>query len=661
MSSSTPEAEALALFQAGRLDAAEGAWRAILARRPDDPEALHLLGIILARTGRREEGMALLDRSIAGAPRNAAFLNNRALVLSESGRLDEAERDLRSALQVEPRFVAGLVHIGSILRRRGRLEEATAAFRRALALDARSADAQVGLGNVLHARGAAAEARLAYAAALAVDPGHAGAHYNLGNLQLANGELAAAEAAFRAALAREPRHAQALNNLGGILRQSGRLEAARILLEDAVRFAPDNVEALTTLGLTLQNQGHTGKAVERFAAAVALQPAFAPALNNWGNALKEEGDLAGAAQRFDQAIAAAPGFADALNNRGNVALETGDADSAKRFYERALETRPGFVDARFSLAQVALRGQDFAAGWDGYELRFETAPAMATWRPPALPGFERADLGTPVRVAVWRERGVGDQRLFSTLLPALAGSGARPVIEMDARLASLYRRNLPAVEFVTPEESAAAFATCDRHLPLGSLPRLFRREAASFAAQPAALLRADPERVRAIRATLGPGRWIAVSWRSFQPRGRAHLARRKSMPVGALAGLAAPGVRLLDLQYGEVDAERAAFEAAHPRLLRRVEGLDTYNDFEGLLAAVEACEAVVTVSNVTAHLAGVNGRRGFVLFTGANSPFHYWDARRGRHSAWYPSLEIVTAASDGWEPLIHDVARQLAL
>jgi hypothetical protein len=30
MSSSTPEAEALALFQAGRLEAAEAAWRRIL-------------------------------------------------------------------------------------------------------------------------------------------------------------------------------------------------------------------------------------------------------------------------------------------------------------------------------------------------------------------------------------------------------------------------------------------------------------------------------------------------------------------------------------------------------------------------------------------------------------------------------------------------------
>ena len=135
------------------------------------------------------------------------------------------------------------------------------------------------------------------------------------------------------------------------------------------------------------------------------------------------------------------------------------------------------------------------------------------------------------------------------------------------------------------------------------------------------------------------------------------------MPVEVLARLAGvPGVRLLDLQYGDVAADRASFEARHPGRLTRLEGLDTYNDFEGLLAAVEACEAVVTVSNVTAHLAGVNGRRAFVLFPGANSPFHYWDAREGARSLWYPSVEIATDRGSGhWEPLVDAVARRLAV
>ena len=106
MSSSAPEAEVFRLLQAGKLAEAEAAGRAILARKPGDAQALHLLGLVLAQSGRREEGLALLDRSITGAMRNAAFLNNRARVLVDLGRMEDAERDLRKALGIDPSFYA---------------------------------------------------------------------------------------------------------------------------------------------------------------------------------------------------------------------------------------------------------------------------------------------------------------------------------------------------------------------------------------------------------------------------------------------------------------------------------------------------------------------------------------------------------------------------
>jgi hypothetical protein len=45
------------------------------------------------------------------------------------------------------------------------------------------------------------------------------------------------------------------------------------------------------------------------------------------------------------------------------------------------------------------------------------------------------------------------------------------VVEVDARLLGLYRRSLPAFEFIARDGSARAFASCDFHIPMGSLPR----------------------------------------------------------------------------------------------------------------------------------------------------------------------------------------------
>src|SRR6185503_17679334 len=149
--------------------------------------------------------------------------------------------------------------------------------------------------------------------------------------------------------------------------------------------------------------------------------------------------------------------------------------------------------------------------------------------------------------------------------------------------------------------SEAAFAQCTRHIAVGSIPMLLRPTLASFDGQPRAILAADPARAAAYRERLrGPGtRAVAISWRSFQPKGRGYVQRKKSAGLDAFLPLSRRGsLRLLDVQYGDTRTEREAFAAAGGRLERLGE-LDLFGDLDGVLAAIEACDVVVTTSNVT--------------------------------------------------------------
>ncbi|HET9651309.1 MAG TPA: hypothetical protein VFP36_03930, partial [Usitatibacter sp.] len=148
-----------------------------------------------------------------------------------------------------------------------------------------------------------------------------------------------------------------------------------------------------------------------------------------------------------------------------------------------------------------------------------------------------------------------------------------------------------------------------------------------------------------------PGvRVIGISWRSFQPSARSYLQKKKSGSLAAFHALSQrKDVRLLDLQYGDTASERAAFAQAGGRLTR-LEDLDLFDDLEGVLAAVEACDAVVTTSNVTAHYAGVLGKRAYLVYLRGNPPFHYWVPDADGRSLWYPSVRIVTRRDiDTWE------------
>jgi tetratricopeptide (TPR) repeat protein len=626
MSASDPRAAALALFRAGRLAEAEGAWRAILAQSPGDAEAQHLLGFILATTGRLEEGLGLLDRSVAAAPRNAAFLDNRGQVLMRAGRDGEARRDLARAAQLDPRSLPAWLHYSQVLRRLGERDAALAAIGRALAIEA----------------------------------DHPASRYHEGLLRLDSGDLAAAETSLRRVLEREPRHVPALVNMGVVLRETGRAEEALVCFQRAAATDPANPEALVNLGRALHDGGQSRDAIRLFKRVLQLDPASSQALVNWGLALRDTGDLEGAAARFRDALAADGRLVEAHVNLGSVLLELRRLAGARASFERALELRPQAAEALAGLAQVELREQRFADAWENYEQRFHTRPPSASVRSIALPRLTADNLAGARRVAVWMEQGVGDQILYSTLLPELLRRGIEVVAETDRRLLGLYRRGDIAAEFVDPESFPAALARCDRQAPLGALPGLFRPDAASFAAQPGAILRADPGRVAAFRAQLGAGPVIAIAWRTLHKGSKQGVGQRKSIPLEAFARLAqASGARLVDLQYGDVGEERQVFEARHPGVLVRLEGLDAFSDLDGVAAALVACGRLVSSSNVTVHLAGALGLPVWLPYLGNWPPFFYWVPGPGGRSLWYRSVRVADGGWTAWEEAFEALAAQL--
>ena len=77
----------LAHFVTGRRGEACSAFQSILRRRPEDPDALHMLGLIAQQEGRGEEAIGLLRRALAARPVFPPARNNLGLVLE--ARLDQ--------------------------------------------------------------------------------------------------------------------------------------------------------------------------------------------------------------------------------------------------------------------------------------------------------------------------------------------------------------------------------------------------------------------------------------------------------------------------------------------------------------------------------------------------------------------------------------------
>ena len=78
-----------------------------------------------------------------------------------------------------------------------------------------------------------------------------------------------------------------------------------------------------------------------------------------------------------------------------------------------------------------------------------------------------------------------------------------------------------------------------------------------------------------------------------------------------------------------------------------------------LLAAIDLCDVVLTIDNVTAHLAGAAGKRGIVMVPRGKGRYWYWGGEE--QSLWYPSLRLVYQGRVGdWPPVIATASGQLA-
>lgn len=76
---------AVALHQSDRLAEAEPLYRHILCDKPDEPNALHLLGLVRSRAGFRDEGAMLIIRAIAVFPTFESYYVNLASLYRSIG------------------------------------------------------------------------------------------------------------------------------------------------------------------------------------------------------------------------------------------------------------------------------------------------------------------------------------------------------------------------------------------------------------------------------------------------------------------------------------------------------------------------------------------------------------------------------------------------
>ena len=258
--------EAVRLHQSGRLDEAAALYARILEAVPLHPDALHLLGVVRAQTGRPGEAVALVAQAVALNPASVAYRTN----LTKAARGDEGA--------VGP----ALLRAGDGLFDRGRPDAAAVCYRAAAAHRPDDPVAWGNLAQALRNAGRAAEALVPMGRASRLDPDDRQVAALLGGLHFALGDLPAAEAVYRALVASRPDDPASRLGQADVVKCAGRFEEAMALYRRTLGLEPANATAFFNLGVTASDLALGRAAIENFGRAAMLAPDHVDARFNLG-------------------------------------------------------------------------------------------------------------------------------------------------------------------------------------------------------------------------------------------------------------------------------------------------------------------------------------------------------------------------------------------
>jgi protein O-GlcNAc transferase len=301
--------KALRLHQSKQYQEAQSHYEQILAQNPNNPDALHLLGVLHYELHHPDVAVDLIHRALGQRPNFLEAKINLGSALHSAGRLEESISTYRQILQTNPNIAGLHNNLASAYQSAGKLDQAIASFRRAIQLDPKIPES----------------------------------HYNLANALKAAGQLDLAIASFRTAIVLKPDYAHAWSNLGIALKDNAQYDESIAAHKKTITLWPTYAGAHSNLGITLAAKGDFNSAIAAYRAAINLDPASAVFHNNLANALRQNGNLDQAIDSYQKSIVLDPSFPDAHANIGIAFKERAQLDEAIAAHRKTIALNPAAV------------------------------------------------------------------------------------------------------------------------------------------------------------------------------------------------------------------------------------------------------------------------------------------------------------------------------
>ncbi|HET6621322.1 MAG TPA: hypothetical protein VFG64_15415 [Dongiaceae bacterium] len=584
-------------------------------------------------------------------------------LLQAAGRAHQAENVerlksiLEEILEIDPDHPKVLYNLGIVHRDRDEIFAAEVCLRRAIKLDPGMIDAYQALADLLFTAKHLLPAAALYEQALEKAPNRLPLLQNLSRTRLMMKDAPEAERHARRILSIDEKSSEAWATLAwALLYRNVKSDEALRAAEEAMRLSVEARHAPALLEEALRRAGRDADADALWAALLKKAAASQDTTRNLTEAYYWLDRLDRCRELTQTFIAANPENLDGLKDLSALMMADGEFQLAQEVLDRAASIAPDHGPTRMVRGLNAFRLGDYQLGLSLYESRWQRSTYDRRWEIP-LPDWD----GQPIDggLVVYSEQGIGDYVMFALLFPELRKYAKSIVIEVNARVASLFRRTFPDMAVVDrnalpadwdPGRYRAKVAMGDLLLLLGADIENLPNRAGFLVPEPSLTLKLR-NRYRA----MFPGkRLVGISWRS----GNRDSATIRSIDLGLWKPIfETADCAFISLQYGDNTRDLEMLRSATGHVVHWDREIDPMQYLDPLTAQIAAMDLIISVDNSTVHFAGAVGTPCWVLLP-VNSDWRWLVERTS--SIWYDSLHLWRQQiSEGWEQVIAQVAVRL--
>ena len=433
------------------------------------------------------------------------------------------------------------------------------------------------------------------------------------------------------------------------LHLEGHLEDAEKIYTQILEQNHENAGLMATLGSLYLQKQKCGLAIHFLESSIAKGLKQSDVYTNLGLAYKLSGQIDLARKNFEDSITNDPS-PEALTNYSGLFVEAGQDEKCIELCEKAIKEKPELPIAHWNLSIALLANGEWERAWDEHDWGLKTHGIREDRIVLDVPIWDGPEKSPNKTVLVYGEQGLGDEIMFTSMLPDLLKTN-RVIYECHKRLLTLFKKSFPGVHFYgTREEREVYWAynhKIDYRIAVGSLGQFYRRSRDAFPGMP--YLKAAP-------FPKGDKFRVGISWVG----GGAKLGRvqKRSIPLSWWKPiLDAKDVEFVNLQYTE-SQEDIDLMGALGYSIKCVGPIVKAADYYETARLVASCDLIISVCTSLVHLAGALGVPCWVM-TPKNPAWRY---QNSGGMPWYRSVRLYRSpdvSQHAWLPVIDRIAFDL--